>query len=119
MAGFTILKWEARMKGRNGECMGVKRVVLPLCVCFGIFLLCLSAFSQANTGRILGTIQDQSGGAITGATVAIRDVDRGTMRTLTTDDAGSYSAPNLIPGTYVVKVEYQGFKSVERQNVVL
>jgi len=46
-------------------------------------------------------------------------VERGTTRTLTTDDAGAYSAPSLIPGTYVVKVEYQGFKAVERQNIVL
>ena len=32
---------------------------------------------------------------------------------------GSYSAPNLIPGSYVVRVEYKGFRPIERQNIVL
>src|SRR5882762_7507626 len=90
-----------------------------LAVCSAVLLFSLSAFSQANSGRILGSITDQTGGAITGATVSVRDIERGTTRTLTTDDAGAYSAPSLIPGTYVVKVEFQGFKTVERQNVVL
>jgi Carboxypeptidase regulatory-like domain len=75
--------------------------------------------SQANTGRILGSITDQTGGAISGATVTITDTERGTTRTLTTDESGSYNAPSLIPGTYTVRAEYKGFKSIERQNIVL
>jgi Carboxypeptidase regulatory-like domain/TonB dependent receptor len=99
---------------------GFLRNASPLLgACSAVLLFSLSAFSQANSGRILGSITDQTGGAITGATVSIRDIERGTTRTLTTDDAGAYSAPSLIPGTYVVKVEFQGFKTVERQNVVL
>ncbi|HEY6252115.1 MAG TPA: carboxypeptidase-like regulatory domain-containing protein, partial [Candidatus Angelobacter sp.] len=86
----------------------------------GALLLCSSPlFSQGSSGRILGTITDQSGGVISGATVAVVDTDRGTTRTLTTDDAGAYNAPNLTPGTYTVRVEAQGFKRLERQNVVL
>jgi hypothetical protein len=38
---------------------------------------------------------------------------------LTTDNAGAYFAPNLLPGTYTVRAEFKGFRSVERQNVVL
>ena len=94
-------------------------VVHSSCVCFGVLVLCLSAFSQANTGRISGNVTDQSGGVIASATVTVKDMERGTTRTLTTDDAGAYSAPSLIPGTYLVKVEYQGFKAIERQNIVL
>src|SRR6267154_5139604 len=94
-------------------------VVHSSCVCFGVLVLCLSAFSQANTGRISGNVTNQSGGVIASATVTVKDMGRGTTRTLTTDDAGAYSAPSLIPGTYLVKVEYQGFKAIERQNIVL
>src|SRR5882762_6116969 len=90
-----------------------------LAVCSAVLLFSLSAFSQANSGRILGSISDQTGGAIAGATVSVRDVERGTTRTLTTDEAGAYNAPNLVPGSYTVKVEFQGFRTVERQNVVL
>ena len=78
-----------------------------------------SLFSQGNFGRILGAVTDQTGGVISSATVTIIDTDRGVARTLTTDDAGEYNAPTLIPGTYIVRVEAKGFKRLERQNVVL
>ncbi|MFZ3370141.1 MAG: carboxypeptidase-like regulatory domain-containing protein, partial [Candidatus Sulfotelmatobacter sp.] len=62
---------------------------------------------------------DQSGAAVTGATVVVTDVDRGTSRTLTTDQAGAYVAADLTPGTYKIHVEAKGFKSLERPNVVI
>ena len=85
----------------------------------GVLLFSMSLFSQGNFGRILGAVTDQSGGAITGATVTVIDKDRGVARTLTTDSAGEYSAPTLIPGTYTVRVEAKGFQTLDRQNVVL
>jgi hypothetical protein len=85
----------------------------------GVLLFSLSLFCQGNFGRILGAVTDQTGGVISNATVTIIDKDRGVARTLTTDDAGEYNAPTLIPGTYIVRVEAKGFKRLERQNVVL
>ena len=90
-----------------------------LAICLSVLLLSVSAFSQANSGRILGTITDQTGGAIAGATVTVMDVERGVNRTLVTDETGGYSAPSLIPGNYAVKVEYKGFQTIDRQNIVL
>ncbi|HEV2520813.1 MAG TPA: TonB-dependent receptor [Candidatus Acidoferrales bacterium] len=86
---------------------------------FAVLLLCAPAFPQGSAGRILGTITDQSGGVVAGATVTVLDVDRGTSRVLTTDDAGAYNAPNLTPGNYTVRVEAKGFKRIERQKVVV
>src|SRR2546427_2590655 len=85
----------------------------------GVLLFSVSLFSQANFGRILGTVTDQSGGVLAGATVTIIDKDRGVARNLITDDAGEYNAPTLIPGTYTVRVEAKGFRTLDRQNVVL
>ena len=85
----------------------------------GILLLCLPVFSQGSFGRILGTVADTSGGVIAGATVTVADTTRGVSRTLTTDDAGVYNAPNLTPGTYTVRAEAKGFAKLERQNVVV
>src|SRR5579864_9603711 len=96
---------------RQGIC------VFGASVCALLFSVAL--FSQGNNGRILGVVVDQTGGVVSGATVTIVDKDRGVARTLTTDDAGEYNAPNLIPGTYIVRVEANGFKRLERQNVVL
>jgi len=85
----------------------------------GVLLFSVGSFSQGNNGRIMGTVADQTGGVVSAATVTIVDKDRGVARTLTTDDAGEYNAPNLIPGTYIIRVEANGFKRLERQNVVL
>ncbi|HTR39266.1 MAG TPA: TonB-dependent receptor [Bryobacteraceae bacterium] len=76
-------------------------------------------FSQGSSARILGTITDQTGAAILGATVTIQDTQRGTSRVLSTDAAGAYLAPNLIPGTYTVRAEFKGFKTVARENITL
>jgi hypothetical protein len=83
------------------------------------FLCCAPLFSQGSAGRILGTVTDSNGGVVSGASVTVLDVDRGTSRPLTTDESGAYNAPNLLPGNYKVRVEFKGFKATERQNVVL
>src|SRR5467141_2739070 len=85
----------------------------------GMVLFSLPAISQGNFGRILGTVTDQSGGVISGATVTVLDKDRGVSRTLITDDAGAYNAPNLTPGNYTVRAESKGFKVFERLGIAL
>src|SRR6201984_1290862 len=95
------------------------RIAFLLLATLGALLFSVPLFSQGNFGRILGTVTDQTGGVISGATVSVIDKDRGVARTLTTDDAGEYNAPTLIPGTYMVRVEANGFKRLERPNVVL
>src|SRR5215469_9094756 len=80
---------------------------------------CSPLLSQGSSGRIFGNITDQSGGSVAGAMVTVTDLERGTSRTLTTDVAGAYSAPNLTPGTYAVRVEFQGFKIVDRRDIPL
>ena len=76
-------------------------------------------FSQGSAGRILGTVTDQTGGAVAGAAVTVTDAERGTSRNLITDEAGEYNAPSLTPSTYKVHVEAKGFKAIDRQNVIL
>ncbi len=85
-------------------------------------LVCLlltanSVLSQTITGRILGSIHDQTGAGLAGATVTVTDVERATTRTVTADESGNYVVSNLIPGIYAVRAEATGFKKVERPNV--
>ena len=82
----------------------------------GAFCLvcCAPADAQTDTGRILGAVLDSSGAVVPNAVVTITDLQRGTTRTLKTTDAGEYAAPNLISGSYKVRVEAAGFKSSER-----
>src|SRR6516164_7012033 len=88
--------------------------------CLAVVLASVPAFGQGgSTGRILGEVSDQTGGVISGATVYVTDTQRGTTRRLATDDAGAYNAPELLPGTYVVRAQFAGFKETERQNIVV
>ncbi|HYM75001.1 MAG TPA: carboxypeptidase regulatory-like domain-containing protein [Candidatus Dormibacteraeota bacterium] len=82
-------------------------------------LLSISALAQTTAGRILGTLTDQSGAAVAGASVVVTDVQRGTSRAFTSDESGSYAAPNLQPGTYKIRVEAKGFKTAERPNLLV
>src|SRR5260370_38001213 len=90
-----------------------------LCVTLAVFPLSFPLVAQTDTGRILGTVFDQTGAVVPNAAVTITDADRGTTRNLTTNDAGEYQAPNLIAGTYIIRASAMGFKNVERRNIGL
>src|SRR5215472_9814862 len=84
---------------------------------FTLLLFSASVHAQSTAGRILGTLTDQSGAAVSGATVTITDTQHGTSRTAVTDESGGYAAPDLQPGIYKIRVDAKGFKSVERPSV--
>src|SRR5438876_4501424 len=84
-----------------------------------VLLFSFALFAQANFGRILGRVTDPTGAVLPGATISIIDKNRGLARTVTSDEAGQYNAPTLIPGTYTVRVEFQGFKTLDRPNPVV
>src|SRR6266849_2539353 len=84
-----------------------------------VLALSLSSWSQSTAGRVLGTVSDLSGAAVAGATVVVTDLQRGTSRSITTGEDGTYVAPDLQPGTYKIHVESKGFKSIERPNVLI
>ena len=96
-----------------------RHVVSAAVLCFVLSAMCLPSLAQSTAGRVLGSVSDQSGAAISGATVVVTDLERGASRTLTTDEAGAYVAPDLTPGTYKIHVEAKGFKSAERPNVII
>src|SRR5260370_13771376 len=101
------------------RCVSLAEVVRVLAVVCAILLAGVATHPQGNTGRILGVVTDQSGGYVAGAKLTITDVARGVSQTLTTDSDGAYVAVNLLPGTYTVRVEYKGFKTFERKNILL
>jgi hypothetical protein len=83
------------------------------------FALCLPLTAQTTSGQILGSVTDSTGAAVAGAAVIVTDTQRGTIRAATTGASGDYAVPELEPGTYKVRAEAKGFKTVERPNIVL
>ncbi len=77
------------------------------------------ANAQAVYGSILGTVTDPQGAAVSGAKVTITNQNKGTTQQTTTNDSGNYTVTHLIPDTYSVKVEAQGFKSAELKGIVV
>jgi hypothetical protein len=82
-------------------------------------LMSLPAAAQSTAGRMLGSVTDQSGASVAGASVIVTDTERGTSRTVISDASGDYVAPDLAPGTYKIHVEAKGFKSAERPSVTI
>ena len=73
--------------------------------------------AQETTGTVTGRVTDAQGLAIPGATVTLTGPQG--AKSFTSDSDGRYNAPLLVPGTYTVKAELQGFKTVEQQGVVV
>ena len=67
-----------------------------------VAVLSLPSMAQSTAGRTLGTVSDQSGAAVAGATVIVTDAERGTSRVLTTDDAGAYVAADLLKASEIL-----------------
>jgi Carboxypeptidase regulatory-like domain len=95
------------------------RTIRVLAAVLGVFLFCLSLFSQVNTGTISGIVQDSSGAVVAGATVTIRNVDTGTARTVTSDEGGRYIAPVLPLGNYELQAQQSGFQTEIRTGITL
>jgi len=89
-------------------------VILPLllsaaAICYG----------QEVRASISGSVTDPSGAPISGAIVIVTNPASNAATTETTNDTGTYLAPFLAPGTYVLTVEHPGFKRYVRENIVL
>lgn len=80
---------------------------------------CASLYAQVAGATLSGLVTDPSGAVIPNAQVAIKSVATGVTRTVTTDNAGLYSAPNLLPGNYTVTVSAQGFATFVQSNLTL
>ncbi len=83
-----------------------------LCVALVAMLISASvARGQEVTATVTGTVMDPSGGAVTGATVSAKSVERGIAYTAVTNESGIYRIPQLPVGTYDLRVERQGFQA--------
>ena len=88
--------------------------------CFVVCLVLSTAVlaqSQATTGVIQGTVFDQSGAVVPGASVVIRNTGTGFQRTVTSDSNGSFTAPLLPLGNYTVTATAAGFETTKLDNI--
>jgi hypothetical protein len=68
-----------------------------------------SASAQSESGVIAGTVRDAQGGVLPGATITLRNVESGVVRTAASESNGTYRLPGLPPGRYALTAELPGF----------
>jgi Carboxypeptidase regulatory-like domain len=72
------------------------------------------AQTTVSSGSIQGTVTDPSGAVVSGANVTITNRDTGQVIRTTTSPSGLYTSGGLVPGTYLIRTEASGFKSVQQ-----
>jgi outer membrane receptor protein involved in Fe transport len=73
--------------------------------------------AQTLYGGITGTVADDSGAAVPGATVSVKNEGTGLELTAVTDEGGNYTIRNVPGGTYTLKASLQGFKEFVQTGV--
>ena len=88
-------------------------VLIPIAL---LLLLTLPAAAGAQVlyGSLVGNVSDDTGAAVPGATVTIRNKGTGTSRDTTTDATGAYRFDTVQPGMYSVTVQLTGFRTFTR-----
>lgn len=75
--------------------------------------------AQQGRGTISGTVTDQQGALVPGASIEIRSVGTNAIFRTTTNEQGFYTAPGLPVGGYEVNAAVQGFKRAVRSGITL
>lgn len=86
---------------------------------FIVLAVSIAALAQGTTSTIAGSIQDQNGAVISGASVTVKNNGTGAEFKVSSSGSGAYSVPSLGSGVYTVTVEAQGFKKAVVQDVKL
>ena len=90
------------------------RTVVALFVALAV---CTPALAQFETASVVGTVRDNSGAVVSGATVTLTNIETGVSSTKATDDQGNYEFFTVRIGTYVVTGEKEGFAVAVADNV--
>src|SRR5262245_33709205 len=106
------------MKHRMKQASRSLSITLTLALLAQIVVLA-SASPQTDMGRIVGSVRDQNKAVIQGASVTVKNERTGEERAVTTDEEGSFTAANLKPSTYTIKVSAQGFADSEIRGLQL
>ena len=89
-----------------------------LCTFLLLLLFALPTFAQ-QTGAIHGKVKATDGSALPGVTVEARSNVLPQPRVTTTDAAGDYRLPALIPGNYKLTFTLSGMQTVTRNTTVI
>src|SRR5687767_3287827 len=79
----------------------------------------VSLLAQQGTAQISGRVTDEQGAVLPGVALTITNEATGVFREVVSSGEGTYSASQLVPGTYRVTGKLTGFRNVDRTGLVL
>lgn len=85
----------------------------------GLLFPSLRVHAQEFRGTISGSVTDASGAMVPNASITVKEAQTGAVNRTTSDAAGQFTVPFLLPGTYAITVNAQGFAAYQRADVVL
>lgn len=80
-----------------------------------LLVLPLQAFGQGSAATLSGAVRDEQSLAIPGAVVVVTGVETAISRSVVTGPDGSFDLPGLIPGEYLMSVQFAGFERHDEQ----
>jgi Carboxypeptidase regulatory-like domain/TonB-dependent Receptor Plug Domain len=90
---------------------------LSLVVCLAC--CCVTAFAQSPNASLTGFVDDPSKAMIPKASITAINTQTGVKSSTTSNSAGQYVLQGLIPGSYRIEVDKQGFKGIIEAGLVL
>ncbi len=95
------------------------RLVLALCFSFLLFSDSTTRFTDDLDHVIFeGSVIDVAGNAIPAARVTAKHIASNNERQAATDDKGRYRITSLVPGSYELRVEAEGFQIVRIEKIL-
>jgi len=91
--------------------------IVALAMLATLLLLPDPAAAQLTRSGISGIVRDQQGAVVPGATVTVKNLATGAVRSAVTDANGLYRVPALDAGVYLVRTELTGFSTVENPEI--
>jgi hypothetical protein len=85
----------------------------PLAILMWAAIAASPAFPQASTATVSGTVRDQSGAVIPNAPVVLTKTDTNATARSSTNEAGLFAFPGVVPGPYKLEVTSPGMQSYE------
>ena len=113
------VRYQGKTTGQKENRRGASLIVLLLAGLCTLWAALPAARAQEFRATVSGTVTDPSGAVVPGAQVTVRETSTGTITRATSDSAGQYVVPFLLPGSYTITVKASGFQTLVRAGIQL
>src|SRR5271155_3234580 len=97
----------------------VKRAIRTLSLAVSLLLLGCVAQAQFDVGSLVGTIRDQSGAAVAGASITVTNTPTNIETSATSNGSGDYEVPSLHAGVYTISAKATDYAEAVAQNITV